>query len=99
LARLVSISPEYTKGDKILAWSVLIWTLFNLLVIFVQLICNLCFGVWSEKTWFNIWKYYNLPLGLLVGAVTTVWFTCGCTRDLYRLLKELKENYKKSQKE
>ena len=99
LDRLVSISPEYTKGDKILAWSVLIWTLFNLLVIFVQLICNLCFGVWSEKTWFNIWKYYNLPLGLLVGAVTTVWFTCGCTRDLYRLLKELKENYKKSQKE
>ena len=39
----------------------------------------------------NIWIYYSLPLSLLVGIVTTVWFTWGSSRDLYRLLKSLKE--------
>ena len=47
---------------------------------------------WSELTWFNIWIYYSLPVSLIIAVITTVWFTWGCTRDLKRLFKALKED-------
>lgn len=89
---LLGITPEYSKGDRILAWSVLIWTLYNFTFFAVQAIWNLPpEWRWSEKTWFNIWLYYTLPQSLLVGIVTTVWFTWGGLRDLTRLFKSLRE--------
>ena len=90
---LLGITSEYSRGDRILAWSVLIWTLYGFCVCLVQLIWNLCFGIWSEKGWFNFWRYYSLPVALLVGAVTTVWFTWGATRDLRRLFRSLRASH------
>ena len=36
-----------------------------------------------------MWKWYSIPQALLVGSVTTVWFTIGGTWDLMRLFKRL----------
>ena len=89
---LLGITPEYSKGDRILAWSVVIWSFYNFFFFLVEAIWNLKpEWRWTEATWTNIWIYYSLPLSLLVGIVTTVWFTWGSSRDLYRLLKSLKE--------
>lgn len=93
---LLGITAEYSRGDRILAWSVLIWILYGFSVCLVQLVWNLGFGIWSEKTWFNFWRCYSLPLALLVGAVTTVWFTWGATRDLRRLFRSLRNPGKAS---
>ncbi|MBQ9445735.1 MAG: hypothetical protein IJU61_04010 [Victivallales bacterium] len=89
---LLGITPEYSKGDRILAWSVVIWSFYNFFFFLVEAIWNLKPAWrWTEATWTNIWIFYSLPLSLLVGIVTTVWFTWGSSRDLYRLLKSLKE--------
>ena len=89
---LLGITPEYSKGDRILAWSVVIWSFYNFFFFLVEAIWNLKpEWRWTEATWTNIWIFYSLPLSLLVGIVTTVWFTWGSSRDLYRLLKSLKE--------
>ena len=78
------------------AYSVLIWTGYSFLVFLVQLFWNLVPAWrWSEDTWVNFFLYYTLPLSLLVGVVTTVWFTIGSVRDLMRLFFVLKENYEK----
>ena len=87
---LVGITSEYSRGDRILAWSVLIWTLFNFSVLMVQLVWNLGFGIWSEDTWFKFWCYYQLPLSLLVGLITTIWFMWGSSRDLWRLFRSMR---------
>ena len=93
----LGITPEYSKGDRILAWSVLIWTLYNFAFFIVEAVWNLPpQWRWSELTWFNIWLYYTLPLSLLIAVITTIWFTWGCTRDLKRLFKALKEDAEKS---
>lgn len=55
-----------------------------------QLIANTCFGFWSDETWFAWFEYYTIWLNLLIGAVTTVWFTWGGIRDLVRLFRQLK---------
>lgn len=88
---LLGITSEYSRGDRILAWSVLLWTLWGFFVFLVQLVWNLGFEMWGDRGYFLFWKYYTLPLNLLVGAVTTVWFTWGSTRDLLRLFKSLRQ--------
>ena len=93
---LLGITPEYSKGDRILAWSVLLWTLYNFLFFLVEALWNLPVAWrWKEITWFRIWLYYTLPLDLIIAVITTIWFTCGCTRDLRRLFKALKEDSQK----
>ncbi|MEW6357213.1 MAG: sodium:proline symporter [Planctomycetota bacterium] len=86
---LLGINEEYTRGDRILAWSVFIWTMYGFGVFLIQVIWNLCIGYWSKDFWFAWWKYYVVPISLLVGAVTTVWFTIGGTWDLMRLFRRL----------
>ncbi|MCQ2396841.1 MAG: hypothetical protein MJ106_03995, partial [Lentisphaeria bacterium] len=94
--KIAGITPEYSKGDRILAWSVLIYTCYNFLFFLVELIWNVIPGAaWSEDTWFYVFLYYTLPLDITIGIVTTIWFTWGSSRDLVRLIKALKENYEK----
>lgn len=89
---LLGITPEYSKGDRMLAWSVLLWTLYNFLFFLVQALWNIPESWrWSEKTWINLWIYYTLPLTILIGIVTTVWFSYGTIRDLVRLFRALRE--------
>ncbi len=94
-AVVLGIDDEYTKGDKILAWSVFIWSGKTFVIFLIVVICNLCICRWSNEFWFTWWKYYTMPLSLIVGAVTTVWFSIGGTRDLIDLFKSLK-NLKRS---
>ena len=89
LNKLVGITPEYTTGDRVLAWSVFAWSMLGLFIFLIQFGCNSLFGRWSETTWFAWFKYYKLPLDLTYGAVTTVWFSWGGIRDLFRLFREL----------
>ena len=89
LDKLVGITPEYSKGDRVLAWSVFGWTMLGLAIFLFQFGCNSFLGRWSETTWFAWFKYYKLPLDLTYGAVTTVWFCWGGVRDLFRLFKTL----------
>ena len=90
---IVGITPEYSKGDRIIAWSVVIWTAYGFLFFLVEAVWNLPPAWrWSERTWVNLWIYYSLPLSILVAAVTTVWFTWGTVRDLFRLFRSLRED-------
>jgi len=87
--RFLGFNEEYTKGDRILAWSVFYWTMGNFAVFVVAVVWNLVFGRWSDDTWFEFWKYYAVGLVSVVALVTTVWFTIGGVVDLRRLFRSL----------
>lgn len=92
--KLLGFTPEYTKGDRILAISVLAWSGWSFLFFVVEAIWNLIPGCrWSEIVWFKIWEYYNIPVSLLIAFVTTIWFTWGSVDNLKKLFKGLKEDY------
>ena len=87
--KLIGITSEYTKGDRILAWSVLLfmlgWTFGSWLIIVVW---NFIYP-WPNEwwaTWFSI-QFVYVPLA--IGVVSTVWFTIGGTWDLRRMFKRL----------
>ena len=89
---LLGITPEYTRGDRILAYSVLAWTLLGFAEFLFAAIVNLFITRWSNEAWFLWWEYITVGQGLLYGVVTTVWFTWGGLRDLRRLFRHLKNN-------
>ena len=91
LQKLLGFNEHYSKGDRILAWSVFWWTMLNFAIFVVVALWNVLLGVWSAETWFLYWKYYGVGLTGFIAIVTTVWFTIGGTRDLRRMFQRLKE--------
>jgi len=91
IVKLVGIDSQYTKGDKILAWSVFIYS-FG----WTFLICLAGVWMWNviapwPKEWWGMYFFITqIVVGAaLVGVTTTVWFTIGGTRDLIRMFRDL----------
>ena len=86
----LGIDAQFTKGDKILSWSVFIylfcWAFGSFMVI---MLWNVLFGHWPEKWWANWFFFNNFILAVVIGIVSTVWFTIGSTLDLRRMFKRL----------
>ncbi|MEA4863445.1 MAG: sodium:solute symporter [Victivallaceae bacterium] len=88
--RLTGITDEYTRGDRIVTYVAIGWTLWGLLLFSVIWVWNFI-SPWDNRWWFALWRYYTVPLALIVGGVTAVWFSWGGARDLRRLFKALAE--------
>ena len=92
LLKLIGINEEYTLGDKILAWSVFIWSFVWLFLISFVLI-----AVWNTikpwpNEWWTTWFFiYQIIVPGIVAVISTVWFTIGGTWDLRRMFKRLEE--------
>lgn len=89
---LIGVTPEYSCGDRILAWSVFIYSfVYTFLGTFVVVAVWNVFSPWSVQ-W---WSYYFLVVILIVpGAAATftaVWFGIGSTVDLFRLFRDLRK--------
>jgi len=94
--KIVGITPEYTKWDKIIAWSVIAYSIGWLMVIsFIGVIIWNMFQPWNNQ-WWNWYYYINwFVISLLIGVISTIWFVpCGIRdlRQLYRDLAIRKEN-------
>ena len=97
---ILGIDSQYTKGDKILAWSVFIYSFFySFFLLFVVVIAWDFFGrygwfglnKWDKEMWGLYFFIKNFAVVGIIGVITTVWFAIGGTRDLFRLFKDLEE--------
>jgi SSS family solute:Na+ symporter len=92
LRRLIGIDEQYTRGDKILAWSVFIWSFgWGFGCCFIGIILWNKFYAWPKEWWAIKFFITNIVVSSIVGIVSTVWFTIGGTWDLRRLFKRLAE--------
>ena len=89
--KLIGIDSQYTRGDKILAWSVFIYAFgWVFLTTFVGVWIWNAISPWPKEWWGNYYFVTKVVIGgVLIGAVSTVWFTIGGTRDLLRMFKAL----------
>ncbi|MEN7973922.1 MAG: hypothetical protein ABFR47_08835, partial [Verrucomicrobiota bacterium] len=90
LNKVIGITSEYTKGDRILARTVFGysfgWAFGSFLVI---LIWNKI-SPWPDE-WWGVWYFIpTVVVAGVIGTVSTVWFTWGGTRDLIRMFRDLK---------
>ena len=90
LNHLVGITPEFTKGDRIIAWvgffkhMVWDWCIAYALCAIVAWFCH-----WGVREWSIRCFVVILVVPIAVNAFTTVWFTWGTVRDLRHLFRDL----------
>ena len=90
LSRIIGIDDEYTRGDKVVAWSVFIYSIIYQLglTFLVVLIWNAA-TPWPSKWWGKYYYVTSLIIPMIIGCVSTVWFFWGGIRDGIRLFRDL----------
>ena len=90
LQRIVGIDGEYTRGDRILAWSVFIYSIgYGFGVVFLGVLFWNLASPWPKPWWGTYYYITSLIVPIIIGCVSTVWFMWGGIRDGIRLFKDL----------
>ncbi len=90
LTKLIGITPEYSRGDKVLAWSVFGYSfVYFFLGTFVSVVIWNAISPWPNEWWAHYFYITSVLVAGLIGAISTVWFTIGGTVDLMKLFKRL----------
>lgn len=88
--KLIGITPEFTKGDKAITWSIFIYTIvFRFLIAFILVAVLNIFWPWKPEWWGTYFYILYLAVPLVISAITMVWFVIGGTLDIKQLFKDL----------
>ncbi len=92
LDAMVSITPEYTRGDRVLAWAMFCYSFVWSFVLWwlVPVIWN-NIHAWSPKAWIQYFYISNFPIAITIGSISTIWFGIGCSWGIVQLFKDLKK--------
>lgn len=87
---LVSITPDYSKGDKAIAWSIFVYSIiYKFGLAFVGVVIWNIFSPWTIRMWSNYYLITSLIIPSCIACITTVWFLWGGIRDMKRLFRDL----------
>jgi hypothetical protein len=90
MAQLVNITPDYTRGDKIVTWVVFCYSIiYKFIIAFVMAAIVSRVRHWGAEQWGGYFFVVSVVVPAAVGLVTTVWFGIGTVRDLKRLFHDL----------
>lgn len=90
LSKLVGIDSEYTLGDKIIAWSVVVYSFgYRLVICFLVVVFWNMARPWPDAWWGTYVYVTTLIIPMIIGCVSTVWFMWGGIKDAVRLFRDL----------
>ncbi len=88
---MIGITPEYTRGDKAIAWSVFLWSIgYGFIIMFCGSLIWNAFTPWPARYWGVYFFITTIVTAILVGSVSTVWFMIGGLRDMRAMFRDLK---------
>ena len=97
LSKLIGITPEYTRGDKIIAYSVFGYSIvYRILVVFLAIVVWNVFSPWPEHWWTAKFFITTLLIPGIVAVISTVWFLIGGIHDIRRLFIDLENRIEDS---
>ncbi len=89
-SKLVGITPEYTRGDKIIAWSVVAYAIvYKFGLCFVGVLLWNLISPWPQTWWSTYFFITSLCVTGVVGIISTFWFLIGGVIDMKQLFKDL----------
>lgn len=88
LGTVLGFDEHFTAGDKFISGGIFAWSMFWFGVFLVGCLWNLV-QPWPIRWWVRYWHITGILMPLAIGLVTTIWFTLGGLRDLYRLFQRL----------
>lgn len=90
IMKILGIGNEFTKGDKIIYFAILLYSLFFITVFFIGVICYKLLNIkFSDLQW-GYWWTFQISLMAVIVIIVAVWFIWGGTRDLLDLFRTLK---------
>ena len=94
-SRIVSITPEYTRGDKIIAWSAFAWSLvWGFGITFIMVITWNAISPWPVRWWANWILFTSIIVPVCVAFIIACWFSIGAYCDLRTFFRDLQSRGK-----
>jgi SSS family solute:Na+ symporter len=90
LSKLVGIDEHFSCTDRWITIGIFAWSVTWFLVLVIGSIWHFIHP-WSDTAWANYWLVTAIYLPLLIGVVTTIWFTIGCFHDMRVFFHRLRE--------
>ncbi len=91
-SKIIGITPEYTRGDRMIAWGIFIHSfVYSFGIMFLGVIVWNLFSPWSREAWGRYFLIYNLVIPGIIAFISTFWFGIGGAIDLVRLFRDLKK--------
>lgn len=87
LWRLLGLTNEFSKFDRLLFFASIGWTLLWFVCFFIGLLGHFSNSI-SASGWLKFWRFY-IMFGFVLGTVTTIWFLIGGLIDAKDLFKTL----------
>jgi len=84
----LGLSKEFSRGDKVIFFSLLGISSFWFLIFIVGTIYHFAFGT-SEQFWLTYWKYY-IPISLILAVIMVVWMSIGGLLDVRKMFRRLR---------
>ncbi|AQT68160.1 putative transporter [Anaerohalosphaera lusitana] len=88
LGTLIGMGKDFDLKDKIVYSSITGWSVVWGIVFIAGWIHNANTEGFSESTWGKFWQFY-VWLSVVLGVITTVWFTIGGIKDAKDLFRTL----------
>ena len=89
-SNLIGITPEYTRGDKAIAWGVFLYSfVYGFVLAFVGVVVWNVIHPWPVKwwCWYFVIQFFVIPC--ILACFTTVWFGVGGFIGLRQLFRDL----------
>jgi Na+/proline symporter len=91
-SKLIGITPEYTLGDRCIAWGMFIYSVvYKFFLAFIVVVIWNQFSPWKPEWWNQYFFYTTLLIPGIVAFISTVWFGAGGAVDLFRLFRDLEK--------
>lgn len=88
--KLIGITPEYSKGDKLISYLVFGYTFgYKFFIGFILVVLWNLISPWKMEWWGHYFLFFSLVIPGIAAAITTVWYGIGGTVDLFRLFRDL----------
>ena len=91
-SKLIGITPEYTRGDRIIAWSVFTYNIvYKLTLSFIVVLIWNYIAPWPKEWWSHYFYIVILVVPSIAGVITTFWFMGGGIIHLRQLFRDLSQ--------
>ena len=91
IRNIVGITPEYSRGDRIIAWGIFGYSfVYGFLILFCGTVVWNLFMSWPIKWWSIRYVFTAFIVPCIVAAISTVWFGIGGVIGLRQLFRDLR---------
>ena len=91
-SKIIGITPEYTRGDRIIAYSVFFYSVvYSVGIVFFAIVIWNAIWPWPNSWWTVKFFITTLLIPGIVGVISTIWFMIGGSIDAIQLFRDLKK--------